>query len=247
MTPPRLRFLLMQVRDAGDPVIAQEVRCFAETLGCEPSQLTTHSLLEGPPPRALLDANDLVLIGGSGDYSAASPIAAGENPWLASAFDALRDLHADAKPTFASCWGFQAFCRALGGDCVRDEAAAELGSIPLNLTNAGRDDPVFGVLPSAFLGHAGHQDRVNRLPPDAVLLASSDRVAEQAVRFADKPIYATQFHPELTRATLIERVEAYPEYVEQIAGVPLPRFAETLAETPDANTLISKMVQVVFG
>lgn len=243
----KLRFLLLQIRDVEDPILPQEVGCFAQAFGSERSQITIHSLLTGAPSRSLLDSHDLVLLGGSGDYSAAADIDDGQNSWLIRTFDVLRELHALSKPTFASCWGFQAICRALGGDCIHDPPHAELGTIELRLTDAGRNDPVFGELPTTLLGFAGHQDRVNKLPPDALLLASSDRVAEQAIRFEGKPIYATQFHPELTRATLIERVEAYPEYVEKIAGVPLEEFVIDLCETPESNQLLRRMVNVLFG
>ena len=109
--------------------------------------------------------------------------------------------------------------RAMGGRCVNDLPNAEVGTIELRLTDVGRADPLFGQLPATFLGQAGHEDHVVALPTDAVLLASWGRVAEQAFRFADRPIYCTQFHPELDRAALIQRVQAYPEYVERSAGM----------------------------
>ncbi|MFB3131914.1 MAG: type 1 glutamine amidotransferase, partial [Rhodothermales bacterium] len=82
---------------------------------------------------------------------------------------------------------------------------------------------------------------------DAVLLASTDRVENQAFRFAGKPIYCTQFHPELTVKSMTERLQAYPEYVAKIAGMPLEAFLQTLAETPATNALLRRFVQQVFG
>jgi len=241
LQPANHRYLLLQIRNAEDPMLQQEVRGFGWALGCDLRQITVHSLLTGGPPRAVLDQHDLVLIGGSGDYSAAAG-SASEGPWLERAFDALRQLHTLAKPTFASCWGFQAFCRALGGECIHDLSSAELGPIELTLTPAGQADPLFGQLPMSFLGHAGHEDRVTQLPADATLLASSALVPQQAIRFAGKPIYATQFHPELSRAAFLERVAAYPKYVEQIAGIPFGEFQQRTRETPAANRLLRAMV-----
>ena len=105
----------------------------------------------------------------------------------------------------------------------------------LQLTDAGRDDPLFGQLPPTFAAQAGHEDHVVELPPDAVLLASSARVPEQAFRFAGQPIYCTQFHPELDRAAMMERVVAYPEYVARIARMPYDEFIHSCRETPEAN------------
>lgn len=223
-------------------MLGQEVGCFAEMLACDRSQLTPHSLLKSKPSRSMLDTHDAVLIGGSGDFSAA-----GEGEWLERTFDALRDLHTLSKPTFGSCWGFQALCRALGGDCVHDLANAELGSIAMTLTDAGRDDPLFAGLPATFLGHSGHEDRVTDLPADAELLASSATVPQQAVRFTGKPIYATQFHPELTAKTFFERIAAYPKYVEQIAGVSIDEFRKRCHETPEANGLLRRFVDIVLA
>lgn len=237
-----LRFLLVQVRDEGDPMRAQEVTRFAWALGCHEGQIATHDLLKAFPTRDVLDSYDAVLFGGSGDYSAA-----GEGEWLERILDGMRSLHDQGKPTFASCWGFQAFARAMGGECVHDPAHAELGPVDLRLTEAGRADPVFGALPRRFQGQAGHEDRVSRLPAGAVLLASTRRVAEQAYTFPGKPIYATQFHPELDREALIGRLRAYPRYVQRIAGVPLAMFEAQCGETPEANTLLRRFVEHVFG
>jgi len=250
---PRLRYLLLQTRNSDDDMRAQEVRCFSRALDCDANDIAVVDFLQRGPTPDDLDAADMVLLGGSGHYSAAAELDGPSEPgrprpssWLERSLDFLRDLHRRAKPTFASCWGFQAMARALGGRCIHDPPYAELGTIELHLTDAGRADPVFGPLPPTFTGQAGHEDHVTELPPDAVLLASSDRVRHQAFRFAGKPIYCTQFHPELNRQAIIERVRAYPEYVERIAAVPHDQFLATVRETPEANQLLRRFVRVVF-
>jgi GMP synthase (glutamine-hydrolysing) len=238
----RLRYLLLQTRNASDPMRAQEVRCFATMLGCEIADIDVFDLLGSAQPSSKLDAADMFLLGGSGHYSAA-----GAGAWLERALDAMRAIHHRAKPTFASCWGFQAMARAMGGRCVHDLPNAEVGTIDLSLTPAGRDDPLFGGLPPVFAAQAGHEDHVVELPPDAVLLASSSRVKEQAFHFAGRPIYCTQFHPELDRAAMLERVIAYPEYVARIARVPFDQFVQSCRETPDANSLLRRFVKLMFA
>lgn len=218
----------------------QEVGCFAQALDCPAERIERIDLLCSPPSKADLDRADVILLGGSGDYSAAD-----EGPWFDQILDSLRRLTDLAKPTFASCWGFQAFARALGGRCIHDPAHAELGNVELELTAAGQSDPLFGQLPSRFLGHAGHEDHVVNLPPNAVLLASTAAVRNQAFRIADLPIYCTQFHPELDRTAFLQRIEAYPRYVEQIAGIPYEEFAASCRETPEANRLLRRFVEIV--
>ncbi len=236
-----LRFLLLQIRDADDPMREQEVGCFSRALECDPSQLTPFDLLAGVPTEEDLQPVDAVLIGGSGLYSAAE-----EGSWLERTLAGLRLLCELRKPTFASCWGFQALARAMGGRCIYDPAHAELGSIPMHLTAAGRSDPLFGQLPNPFLGQSGHEDHVVELPPGAVLLASSDNVRQQAFKFAEAPIYCTQFHPELDRQALVERITTYPQYVERIAGVTLEEFIPQCLESPESNRLLKRFAQLVI-
>jgi GMP synthase (glutamine-hydrolysing) len=137
--------------------------------------------------------------------------------------------------------------RAMGGRVIHDLPHAEIGTISLHLTEAGKQDPLFSQLPPTFSAQAGHEDHVVELPPDAILLASSGVIAEQAYRFAEKPIYCTQFHPELDRAALLERVRAYPEYIERIAGISYDEFAARSRETPQANSLLRRFVVQNFG
>jgi len=238
----KLRYLLLQVRDADDPMRPQEVRCFARALDCDQAQIGVFDLLAGVPTHAQLDAVDVVLLGGSGDYSVAHG-----GPWLPAALEAMRALYEWSKPTFASCWGFQAMTKALGGEVVTDLGRAELGTIPFQLTDAGRADPVFGGLPDPFIAPIGHQDIVDRLPDQAVLLASTDRVTNQAFGVAGKPIYCAQFHPELDRTALLERVETYPEYVAKIAHQTLDQFAADCVAQFDTATLLTRFVRHVFG
>jgi GMP synthase (glutamine-hydrolysing) len=233
----RIRYLLLQTRNANDPMRAQEVRCFARMLECDLSDIDVFDLLASAMPTKRLQSANMILLGGSGRYSAA-----GEGEWLERALDAMREIHRVAKPTFASCWGFQAMARALGGRCVNDLPNAEVGTITLTLTDAGRADSLFGALSPIFDAQAGHEDRVVELPPDAVLLASSPRVPEQAIRFAGRPIYCTQFHPELDRTAMLERLVAYPEYVARIARVPYDHFVQNLRETPETNSLLRRFV-----
>ena len=236
-----LRYLLLQVRDPDDPMHRQEVGCFARALRCDEERIGVLDLLNAAPDKRQLNAVDMVLLGGSGNYSAID-----DGAWVEPALDGLRLVHELSKPTFASCWGFQAMARAMGGEVVNDLDRAELGTHELRLTSAGRRDPVFGPLKDVFQGQMGHEDCVVRLPRDATLLASTRRVENQAYRFEGRPIYCTQFHPELNRANLLERVVAYPHYVNRIAGMTLEKFAQMCQDTPETEALLRRIVDHVF-
>lgn len=237
----QLKYLLIQIRDPGDPIRKQEIGCFAHALGCARSQIEPLNLIAEAPTPQKLRTVDVVLIGGSGDYSVTA-----EGAWLERGLEAMRHLCETGKPTFASCWGFQAMARALDGRVVHDLSRAELGTYELRLTEEGESDPIFGPIGDRFDVLVGHQDVVVELPGEAELLASSERVAHQAFRMRDRPIYATQFHPELDLDTFLERVMAYPEYVERITGQDMETFASRCRPAPRSSTLLTRFVRHVF-
>jgi GMP synthase (glutamine-hydrolysing) len=237
-----LRYLLLQIRDADDPMREQEVECFVRALGTRSALVEPFDLLNFSPSQSLLDRTDVVLIGGSGRYSATD-----NGKWLARVLDALRELHAQRQPTFASCWGFQAMARAMGGQVIHDLDRAEIGTHEIFLTPEGADDPVFSSLSQPFYGQMGHEDRVLELPPDTTRLAYTKQVENQAYRFDGLPIYCTQFHPELNEQDLLRRVRVYPEYIERIAGMPPELFEEIIHPTPETEELLLRFVEHVFG
>lgn len=219
-----------------------EVDCFRRALGCGADHIEIFDLLSGAPTAGQIDAADVVLLGGSGDHSVARG-----GPWLPAALDAMVGLYEAAKPTFASCWGFQAMARALGGEVVTDHERAEVGAIPLHLTEAGKADPVFAPLGERFFGQSGHEDVVLTLPDGAVLLASSERVENEAFRFEGKPIYCTQFHPELAAADLVMRIARYPVYLPLCGVGTIEELAATTPETPETTALLPRFVAHVLG
>ena len=231
-----LRFLLLQVRNPKDPMLQHEVQCFARTLPAPIDQIGVFDLLSGALDPATLAAADMILLGGSGDYSAA-----GEGAWLERALDSLRAVHASGKPTFASCWGFQGMARAMGGRVENVPEISEIGTYSLFLTYEGLRDPIFGPLGQEFRAQMGHEDHVVELPPRTTLLASSKRVPYQAYRFDDAPIYCTQFHPELRAKDLALRLSRYTRYEAYLDGT-LPEFHDSISDTPETERIIARFV-----
>jgi GMP synthase (glutamine-hydrolysing) len=153
-------------------------------------------------------------------------------------------LYDHSKITFASCWGFQAMAKARGGEVIHDLEQAELGTTKLWLTNEGKKDKIFQHLPHTFLAQMGHEDIVKTLPLDAILLASSEKVKNEAFTFKKKPIYCTQFHPELNKNDFIKRMTRYPEYLEKILGISKMEFINKRCKnSKDTNKLILRFLQ----
>ena len=229
--------MLLQSRNPDDPIREHEIECFAEMLDAPQEAIRTHDLITQSLDPSVADDVDVFLLGGSGDHSVVR-----ESSWLERALESLRGVHASRTPTFASCWGFQAMARALGGRVVHDLENAEVGTHQLTLTDEGTHDPLFAELGPTFDGQMGHEDRVVELPRNATLLATSSDNVFQAYRFDDAPIYCTQFHPELTREALLVRLRQYPKYVETIARCPMEEFERTVTETSAASGLLRRFV-----
>ena len=133
----------------------------------------------------------------------------------------------------------------MGGQVVNDPVQAELGAPEVILTEHGQADPVMGPCGKRFPALIGHEDCAVSLPGDAVSLAATELVEHQALRFVDRPIYATQFHPELRRETYLERVRQYPKYVRQITGLSMDEFADRLGDPPDTRGILTRFLQLI--
>ena len=242
MSHGKAKLLLLQIRNPEDPMRQQEIECFASALGVDAGQIKPWDLLAGRPGWRFVNQHDAILIGGSGDYSVTRC-----SGWLDSSMELMREIVQEGKPAFASCWGFQAMAKAHHGRVNTDLSRAEIGTHELCLTEQGLRDPLFGYLGSRFNAQMGHEDCVDKLPDNAVLLASSEIVKNQAYRIKDKPIWCTQFHPELKRSQLLTRVLQYPTYIENIAGIPVNRFGELIHDAPETERLLGRFLDLVLG
>ena len=238
MTP---RFALIQCRAINDPVRGEELACFAERLGVPADHIRVADLLRDPLDQSLLTGADALLVGGSGDYSVLDP-----NPEIKRFIDFLVETAGRRFPTFASCFGFQALALGLGGQVVRDPQNAEVGSYELTTLPDAASDPLFAEVPSTFVAQLGHQDRASSLGEGLIPLARSERVSLQAFRVAGAPVYATQFHPEMTWLDNRRRLERYmSKYGVGLFGPEeAQRRLDSHRPSPEANALLPRFVSL---
>ncbi len=203
MTTPKL--LLLQARRPDDPAKQEERASFAARMQLPIEAIVSHDLLQGPPSLDKVKQYQAVLIGGAGEFD----VSKRNLPHFDATQQRLRELVDLGRPMFASCFGFQMLVQALGGAIIPDPDNAEVGAFELTLTPAAQRDELFSVLPPRFMAQLGHKERAAFLPPGAINLAFSDRVAYEAFRIPGKPIWATQFHPELTMEDNLLRFRRY--------------------------------------
>ncbi len=239
-----IKILLLQARDPDDPIRAEERLSFATKAGLEPDQVIPHDLLGGPPPISEARNFDALMIGGSGDYY----VSKGDLPEIRSTLDFLGEVVETGHPTFASCFGFQLLTEALGGSIEFAPEETEVGTYAVTLTEAGKEDPLLGSLPETFNAQLGRKDRARTLPKDAVHLASTALARYQAFRIGEKPIWCTQFHPELGKEENLRRYERYlTGYAGHMTEAQQQEALDRFQESPEADALIPRFLKLVFG
>lgn len=240
-----MRYRLLQARLPGDVVITEERDAFAARLSCDPANIEVFDCLtRGYDARRVADGVDAVLVGGSAAFSVTDALA--DAPWLRDFYDTLAGLAADRVPTFASCFGFQAFVVALGGEVVRDKAMEQIGSSLCAPTPEASADPVFRELPPSFRAQMGHQDSATRLPSGTTLLATSKTCPYQAVRVGDGLVWATQFHPELTHTGNLLRFDRYWDmYVRKLGLEQAQALRDTFLPSPEATDLLGRFARAL--
>lgn len=118
-----------------------------------------------------------------------------EDPINLSLCDLVKQCRRNGIPLLGVCYGHQVMARALGGVVARHPSGWELGSVPIRLTNEGRQSPIFYDLPGEFSALQSHADAVLQLPPDCGLLATGDHTQVQAFS-CEESLFGVQFHPE---------------------------------------------------
>lgn len=147
-----------------------------------------------------------------------------EHPFLAHELAVISERLANGRPCLGVCLGSQLMAQAAGGEVFPGKNGFEVGVAPVRWTQEGLVDPVLaGVKPKSLVAH-WHGDTF-RAVPNATLLASTDRYAQQAFRIGDS--YAFQFHLELTGDELGRWYD--------VAGAHLPEKA------PDLETLRAQL------
>jgi len=186
-------------------------------------------------PVELGDAAGLVVLGGEMDADEIDAY-----PHLEPTMALLRDAAARNAPVLGICLGAELAANALGGRAYPGPAGVEVGWTKLELTAAGRSDPVLGALVEPAEVFEWHHDTFEP-PPGATQLASGALYEQQAFRLGS--VVGVQFHPEVDGPLLagwwaVGRPPAYPE-ADAIAGA--------ARNAPNARRLLEAFCQVAAG
>lgn len=146
-----------------------------------------------------LDDFDGVLITGS-PASLTAP-----EPWMEIVVETIRHAAETQVPVLGVCFGHQLVGCAYGAPTTKAAENGELGSLPIELSEAGKTDPLFKNCEPTFKAQFAHHDQVD---PDTIaysnglrVLASSSNTPVQALAGGDY-VRSVQFHPEFDAAIM---------------------------------------------
>lgn len=236
-----LRILLMQIREHPE-VRQEELESFARYSGLKLDQFTILDVFSRSTfDSGILEGFDALYVGGASEASVLDPEL---YPFVYPACDLLLACIELDIPVFASCFGFQLCVIALDGQVIHSSNQFEMGTIPINVSQSGRQDLLYHDMPKSFLAVSVHKEKSLSPPSGCIELAYTDQCCH-AFRVEGKPFWACQFHPEVDRDCLVKRLTIYKNnYLENDEH--LEEVLKNSQETPEANALMGKFVDRVL-
>ncbi|OUS23809.1 hypothetical protein A9Q99_27660 [Gammaproteobacteria bacterium 45_16_T64] len=163
-------------------------------------------------------------------------------PWSLLLEQWVVDLSMTDTPVLGICYGHQLIAQALGGSVGLHPKGREIGSVPIELSNDCKKDPLFSASPSFYYANVTHAQSVLTLPPGATLLASNDYEPHQAFSIGNN-MWGVQYHPEFSanimRFYLFERYDSLQEQ-----GLNIQTLFEEVQETPYSRGLLDNFISL---
>lgn len=202
------------------------------------ADVLTYDARSDTPPPAPGAVAGIVLTGSHAMVSDREPWSEALVPWLRAAVQ-------QQTPVLGICYGHQLLAHAMGGAVDDHPEGVEIGTVTVERHAASTDDPLLGGLPDAFAAQAVHWQSVHRLPPGAVLLASSAHEAHHAFRIGPCA-WGVQFHPEFSA----EALRAYLDGMTSLLadeGLDAAKISAGLKATPDAASVLPRFARFALS
>jgi GMP synthase (glutamine-hydrolysing) len=207
------RILIVQTGSAGAlvPAHGDYPDWFRRSLGASEEQTPVLRAAPGLGGEKL-DREVLFRTKAKGILVTGSPLsAAAKEGWMEELGQALLRAGEAGTPVLGVCFGHQLLGQSAGGEVAMNPRGREIGTVQVQLTEAGKKDPLFSWAEAPRIDvQATHKETVLPPPRRATLLASNESCATQALRLSET-VASVQFHPELEpqalRALIRSRAE----------------------------------------
>ncbi|MEW6036156.1 MAG: type 1 glutamine amidotransferase [Candidatus Micrarchaeota archaeon] len=126
------------------------------------------------------------------------------NPWMGDLLDFIRSTQRSSIPMLGICFGHQAMGVAFGSGLlhVPAPANAEIGYVPVKLTQEGKRDPLFKGIPEKFDALSFHFRCIDKPEGAAILAEGISPPIVQSFRLGKT--WGVQFHPDYTQDNMKE-------------------------------------------
>ena len=157
--------------------------------------------------------------------------------WFDVEVDAVRRAFELGKPMLGSCFGHQMLARALSGpEYTAVSPTPEVGWIDVEVIE---EDELLDGLRSPLHMFASHFDEVTSPPAPWRVLAQSTGCAVQVMRYADRPVWGIQAHPEIPPQNARRLMEGILTRAPQMA----PFIRPALSQPPRDDGIAEEIVR----
>lgn len=194
---PALPIALIQLEVPPANVVAQigeQPRWFIDALNLQPDEylIVRPHLGEALPAfdqiSAAILSGSWAMVTDHADWSERSAA------WIRAAIEA-------SLPLLGGCYGHQLMAYALGGEVADNPNGWERGLLPVTCGAQAQRDPLLRGVPSTFSAWLSHRQSVLTPPPQAQVLAASERDGCQIIRYSPQAL-SVQFHPEFSSSIM---------------------------------------------
>jgi GMP synthase (glutamine-hydrolysing) len=215
-------FLILQLRPE-DETADDELDAIRRHGGLETAAIDRLRVEQSGVPELDLDRYAAIIVGGS-PFDVSTPRAekSAEQLRVEASFQRLLDEVMERDFPFLGCCSGNGLLGNHLGAAISKRYGEPVGGVDIQLTAAGKADPLLAGIPETFRALVGHKEACDTVPPGSVLLATGSSCPVQMFRVQTN-IYATQFHPEGDAAGFALRIQIYKHH-----GYFPPESAQTL-------------------
>jgi len=162
--------------------------------------------------------------------------------WAMYLADWIREKVYDKLPILGICYAHQLMAMALGGGAGYHPRGVELGTAYIELTQAGKTDPLLRGLPEKLPVHVAHAQTVTDLPAGSRVIARSSFEPHHAIAFGPKA-WGLQFHPEFTADIVHMYIDADKERLEK-RGYDTAALHRSVTESPYGGMILKRFIEL---
>lgn len=205
-------------------------------IGLDEKDVYVTSAYEEEPLPPLRDVSGMIITGSHTNVTT-------QEDWSIKLSEDVKEAAQKGIPILGICYGHQLIAQSFGGQVGYHPRGIEIGTVDIELTIDGINDPLLGALPKQFLGQATHQQTVLNLPKGAKVLAYNDFEPHQAFVIGDM-IWGVQFHPEFNADIMHRYIDEQAEKLLQ-KGQDIDLIHDYVRETDYGKQLLERFIALL--